>query len=362
MQGYVDRGEIEGVVTAVARKGEVHVAAYGSARRDTIFRISSMTKPITAAATLMLVDDGVLALDAPVERWLPELADRRVLRRPDAGLDDTVPAQRAFTVRELLTFTFGFGIVFDASPIAKASEALALGQGMPAPQTPPAPDEWLRRFATLPLMHQPGERWMYNTGSDLLGVLIGRAAKAPFEDVLRERVFEPLGMRDTAFHVPPEKRARFVPSLLHDGTLYDPVDGQWATPPAFPLGGAGLVSTVDDYLAFSTMLLRGGDGLLSREAIAQMTRDQLTPAQKAATQWWPADWFDGHGWGFGVQVNTVEDAGGAVGTFGWDGGLGTSWRANAAEQTTMIVLTQRAFSSPQPPPLHEAFWIEARRA
>ena len=212
MTGYVERGEVPGLVTLVARRGEGHVDAIGAMaagseepmRRDTIFRISSMTKPITAAAAMILIEECALRLDEPVNRLLPELANRQVLKRPDADLDDTVPAHRPITVRDLLTFTMGLGIVAAAPgtvPIADALAELELGQGMPSPQTPPAPDEWIRRLGTLPLMYQPGERWMYNTGSDVLGVLIERASGQPFETFLKERIFDPLGMNDTGFDV-----------------------------------------------------------------------------------------------------------------------------------------------------------------
>src|SRR5204863_2774326 len=162
-----------------------------------------------------LVDDGRMRLDEPVDRLLPELAGRRVLRRLDGPLDDTVPATRPIHLRDLLTFTMGFGLVFgppDRYPIVAATNALDLGQGLPSPATPPRPDEWIRRLGTLPLVHQPGERWMYNTGSDVLGVLIARASGQSFETFLRDRIFEPLGMNDTGFSVPAGKRERFATS------------------------------------------------------------------------------------------------------------------------------------------------------
>ena len=177
MAGYVERGEVPGIVTLVSRRGEVHVDVIGMKavegldpmRRDTIFRISSMTKPITAAATMILVEECKVRLDEPVDRWLPELADRKVLKRLDGPLDDTVPANRPITVRDLLTFRMGFGQMMappDAYPILKAASEQQIGMGPPSPSTLPAPNEWMRRLGQLPLMHQPGEKWMYNTGSD----------------------------------------------------------------------------------------------------------------------------------------------------------------------------------------------------
>jgi CubicO group peptidase (beta-lactamase class C family) len=169
-------------------------------QRDTIFRIASMTKPITASAAMILIEECKLRLDEPVDRLLPELADRRVLKRLDGPLDDTEPAKRPITLRDLLTFCMGFSIVMappGAYPIQTAVNDLLLGQGMPQPSLQPGPDEWIRRFGTLPLMHQPGEKWMYHTGSDVLGVLIARASGQPFDAFLQERVFKPLGMKDS---------------------------------------------------------------------------------------------------------------------------------------------------------------------
>ncbi|HEY4701882.1 MAG TPA: serine hydrolase domain-containing protein, partial [Streptosporangiaceae bacterium] len=227
MTGYVERGEVPGLVTMIARRGEGHVDAVGAMadgseepmRRDTIFRISSMTKPITAVAAMICVEDCLLRLDEPVDRLLPELGNRRVLRRPEADLDDTVPAHRPITVRDLLTFTMGLGIVAaepGTVPLADALDQLELGQGMPSPAMPPAPDEWIRRLGSLPLLYQPGERWLYNTGADVLGVMIERAVGQPFETFLAQRVFEPLGMKDTGFDVPWDKIGRLPTEYVID--------------------------------------------------------------------------------------------------------------------------------------------------
>ena len=376
---HVTSGGVPGLVAVVAQRGAAEVAVIGAMAtdgpplpRDALFRISSMSKPVTAVAAMIAIEDGVLAPDAPIERWLPELASRRVLRRLDGPLDDTVPARRPITVRDLLTFTMGMGIVLSppgATPIQRAIDELALGQGMPQPAIPPAPDEWLRRLGTLPLMHQPGERWMYHTSCDVLGALIARAAHRPLEDYLRERIFAPLGMVDTGFSVPPARRDRLVTGYRADpatGRLapIDPPDGQWSRPPAFPSGGAGLVSTADDFLAFAEMLRRGGSGgprgsrVLSPEAVAAMTRDQLTPAQKAASTWVPG-FFDRFGWGLGMAV-VASDESGSPGSYGWDGGLGTAWRTDPAADRVAILLTQRAWDAPVPPPVCRDFWRAAR--
>ncbi len=379
---YVERGEVPGIVAAVVRNGKQQVEVLGTKAAgqsepvalDTIFRVASLTKPITAAATMMLVEDGKLKLDETVERLLPELAHRKVLKRLESPLDDVVPARRAITVRDLLTFRMGFGIVLAPPatyPVQKAADDLTLAQGMPAPAATPAPDEWLKRFATLPLMHQPGEKWMYNTGADVLSVLIARASGQSFDGFLRERLFGPLGMHDTDFSVPAAKLSRFVPSYLVDQQtgglkLYDAVDGQWSHPPAFPSGAAGLVSTVPDFLQFGRLMLgRGTLGnvrLLSPESVTQMTTDALTPENKAFGALVPG-YFEKHGWGLGMAVVTAKDElGRSPGSFGWDGGLGTSWYADPATNTTAVLFTQRAFTSPAAPPLFQDFWHEVNGA
>jgi CubicO group peptidase (beta-lactamase class C family) len=383
MAGYVERREVPGIVTLICRRDEVRVDAIGTktmggadpVRRDTIFRIASMAKPVTAAAAMILVEECKLRLDEPVDRLLPELGDRKVLKRLNGPLDETVPAERSITLRDLLTFRMGFGVVMappGTYPIQRAVSELLLFQGPPQPQTPPAPDEWIRRFGTLPLMHQPGEKWMYHTGSDVLGVLIARASGQPFEAFLKERLFEPLGMKDTGFSVPPAQIGRLATSYWTDPetralALYDEASGgQWSRPPAFPSGGGGLVSTVDDYLAFGRMMLNRGKHrsmrILSRPSVETMTTDQLTPQQKAVSGLVPGH-FDGQGWGFGVAVVTRrQDVAGSIGRFGWDGGLGTSWYADPHEDLIGILMTQRAWTSPNPPDVRSDFWTLAYQA
>jgi CubicO group peptidase (beta-lactamase class C family) len=253
----VAEGQAPGVVAAVARGDTVHVVTAGATavggppmRRDTLFRITSNTKPMTAAAVLSLVDDGLLKLNGAVDDLLPELADRRVLSRPDGLLTDTVPARRPITVRDLLTFTWGFGMqgamfmAADPWPVVVAAAERQLATfGPPQPASTPDPDTWIARLGELPLLAQPGERWLYQSGSQVLGVLAARAAGAPFEDVLRSRVFGPLGMDDTGFHAADTARLSTAYER-RDGKLVvtDPPEGQWSQPPAFPDGGAGLVS------------------------------------------------------------------------------------------------------------------------
>ena len=296
----------------------------------------------------------MLRLDEPVERLLPELAERRVVRRIDGPVDDTVPARRAITVRDLLTFRLGFGGYFGPCPVNDMAAPLQLSVGPPRPALPPEPDEWMRRFSTLPLMCQPGERWLYHTGADILGVLIARASGQPFHQFLHARIFEPLGMTDTSFAVPPADIGRLATSYTTDpGTgaleLFDEPAGQWSTLPAFPSGGAGLVSTAADFLAFAEMLLRGGAPLLSRPSVETMTTDQLTPELKAVSGFFPGD-FDARGWGFCVGIVTRREHPAApVGQYGWDGGLGTIWRNDPSEQMITMLLTNAAWTSPRPP-------------
>ncbi|HKC07672.1 MAG TPA: serine hydrolase domain-containing protein [Methylomirabilota bacterium] len=383
MAGHVERGDIPGLATLISRRGEVHVDAIGVTaadgrdpmRRDTLFRIASMTKPIAAAAAMLLVEECRLRLDEPVDRFLPELADRRVLRRLDGPLDDTVPALRPLSLRDLLTLRMGFGYVMDASspyPIVKAANEQQLLLGPPRPQNVPAPDEWIRRIATLPLMHQPGQKWMYDLGLDVLGVLIARAAGRPLDTFLRERLFEPLGMTDTSFSVPAARIDRLATSYWSDPAsgaceVYDPArGGHWSRPPAFPAAASGLVSTVDDYLAFGQMLLHKGrhgrERILSRPSVEAMTTDQLTPDQKAVSGL-VGGYFDTHGWGFGLSMVTRRDDGaGSVGQFGWDGGLGTSWRSDPQEDLVGILMTQRAWTSPTPPEVCRDFWTGVYQA
>jgi len=381
MTGHVVRGGVPGLVALVGRRGEAHVQAIGMMaiggskpmRRDTIFRIASMTKPITAAATMILIEECKLHLDEPVDEFLPELANRRVLKRLDGPLDDTVPAKRSITVRDLLTFRMGFGSVMappGTYPIQKAISELQIGgDGPPRPAQTCTPDEWIRRLGSLPLMHQPGERWMYHNGSDVLGVLIGRASGRPFETFLYERIFGPLGMNDTAFSVPPEKIDRLPGCYRRNqqtGALevYDDAgNSQWSRPPPFPSGGGGLVSTVDDYFAFCRMMLgkgqHGRERILSRPSVELMTTDQLTPEQKAGTE----IFFGEHSsWGFGVAITTRRTELWPAGRFGWDGGLGTSAYSDPREDMVGILMTQRLMDSPEPPRVFVDFWTSAYQA
>jgi CubicO group peptidase (beta-lactamase class C family) len=358
-QRHVGDEQVPGLVALVACGGQVHVEALGTlaiggppVTRDSLFRIASTTKPVTGAATLALVAEGLIGLDEPIDRLLPEMAGRRVLRAMDGPLTDTVPAVRPITTRDLLTFTFGFGaatpMFFAATPwpvMAAEAELRLATLGPPDPAVQPDPDTWIAGLGRLPLLAQPGERWLYNTGAQVLGVLLARAAGQPFAEVLRTRIFEPLGMSDTGFWTADSGRLATAYQPTPDGlAVRDEPDGPWSRPPAFGDGGAGLVSTVDDLLAFARMLLNGGAPVLTAEAARAMTTDQLTPAQKALGGLGP-DFFVGQSWSF---CQSVLDSG----AFGWDGGLGTSWLVDPARDLTMIVLTQRMFESSDAPLVH----------
>ena len=383
MAAHVASGALPGLVTLVAAGDEVHVDVVGTPsftdptplRRDAVFRIASLTKPIVAATAMSLVDDGVLHLDQPVDDLLPELAERRVLRAIDADLDDTVPARRSITVDDLLTYRMGFGSVMappDTVPIQRAEAGAGL-QSIGGPPWPPGrhdPDSWIAALGSLPLMYQPGERWLYNTSGQVLGVLVARAAGTDLASVVRERILEPLGMSDTGFSVPTDAQARLTTFYVPDAetgaptVLDDPADSWLGNPPRFPDGSGWLVSTVDDYWAFVSMLLRGGsvDGarILTEASVAQMTTDHLTDAQRAGN----APFLGEHdGWGFGMAVPAAGSTGVPLPCgFGWEGGSGTTWRTNPERGVTGILLTQRQMMSPEPPPVFSDFWAGVNAA
>jgi CubicO group peptidase (beta-lactamase class C family) len=338
----VEHDDVGGVAWLAARDGDVEVGTAGvltrgepaPIRRDTQFRIASMTKPVTAVAALLLVEECRLRLDDPVDALLPELANRRVLLDPLGPIDGpTEPAVRPITVHDVLTFRLGYGMGFDwpwPQPFLDATQEAGIATAPPQPQLAPDPDTWVERLGAFPLLHQPGARWLYHYGSDVLGVLIARASGQPFEQFLRERVFEPLGMRGTAFFAAdPARLTSCYTRNPETGAMecFDPPAGDWATMPAFASGGGGLVSTVDDFFAFARVLLHGGllpDGsrLLSRASIEAMTTDQIGTRPDA-----PGASMDGSiGWGFGVGVQ-VRRVGLAptVGGYGWTGGLGSAW-------------------------------------
>jgi CubicO group peptidase (beta-lactamase class C family) len=372
LQIYVNNGSVPGAVGLIARGDRVEVQAVGCTgidgtypmARDSIFRIASITKPITAAAVMMLVEDGQITLDDPVAPWLPELASPAVVRTPAGPVDDVVPAIRPITVADLLTFRAGYGFPSDFSLPAVRLLVSELKQGPPQPQLVVAPDEWMAALARIPLLRQPGEAWLYNTCSDILGVLIARVSGRPLPEFLAERLFGPLGMADTGFEVPASKLDRFT-SYYRTGPaggleLVDAPGGQWSNLPAFPSGAGGLVSTVDDWHRFARMLLAGGSlggrQLLSAASVQQMTTDQLTPSQRDASRLF----LEGQGWGFGGSVDVEAiDPWNVTGRYGWVGGTGTAAHVTASTGAVAILLSQLELAGPTPPALMREFWQHA---
>lgn len=348
-----DAGLLAGAVTVVWQHGKVlqvneigyrDIDAALPMQRDTLFRIASMTKPVTVAAAMTLVDEGKLALADPVARWLPELADMRVLDDPNGPLDQTHPAQRAILVADLLTHTSGLAYGFSVGgPISRAYARLPFGQG---------PDVWLAALAELPLVHQPGERLTYSHSIDVLGVLVSRIEDKPFHQVLDERILQPLGMVDTGFCVTAEGRRRAATMYRLDENnrlRHDVMGPPHLTPPAFPNAGGGLWSTADDYLRFVEMLLGGGTldavRVLSDESVQAMRSDRLTDEQKRHPFLGAPFWI---GRGFGLNLSVVTDPAkstplfgpGGLGTFSWPGAYGTWWQADPAAELILLYFVQ----------------------
>lgn len=347
---------IPGAVALVSRHGETEVAVAGSRTiggepmtRDTMFRVASLTKPITAAATMVLVERGRLGLDDPVAALLPELERPSVLRSVTDPVDDPsnlVPARRPITVRDLLTFQAGHGMPDspDAPILGVLSDRLA--EGPPRPQQRPTPDQFMSRLATVPMVHQPGEGWTYNTGSEILGVLLARACDRSLGDVLVDTVLGPTGMDDTGFWTDRTDRlASYYVRAGHELVLVDPPDGQWSRPVPFESGGGGLVSTADDWHAFGRMLLAGGmhDGrrVLSAGSVAAM----MTPYVDGG----PDHLFlDGQAWGFGGSVDIRErEPWNVLGRYGWVGATGTAGYVIPSTDTVVVWMSQVELRGPE---------------
>jgi CubicO group peptidase (beta-lactamase class C family) len=377
LTAYVDRGVLPGVVAVVERNGQTSWTVDGAQsngglpmRRDSIFRLDSVTKVLAATGAMVLVDDGLLRLDEPIDGWVPELARRLVLRRIDGRLDDLVPADRSITTRDLLTMRMGLGYIMEPSrdwPVQRAIDASGLMQGPPRPNRVPPPETWLARLASLPLLQQPGERWMYDISMNVLGLLMERASGTSLPAFLEQRLFAPLGMRDTAFHVPTEKWSRFTSAYVveEDGALklHDAAEeSAWAAP-VFPSAASGLVSTAEDLLPFARMLLgdgqHAGRSIVSAESVRAMARDEIPAEQKARSPFFPGFW-DARGWGLGVSIVTGRLNEAPPGRFGWDGAIGTSLYVDPAAKTLGILLTQRMdFRGVED--VNGAFWREAYR-
>ena len=363
MQTHVDAGSVAGVVTLVHRHGEtVHSDVLGwqdeeaktPMRRDTLFRIASMTKPIISVAALMLMEEGKLRLGEPVDKFLPELARRKVLRSPGAALTDVYDAPRPITLKDLLLHRAGIPYLLTAEGPMQAAlaefNALVLPSDMPM-------DDWIARLGALPLVYEPGARWHYGMSTDVLGVLIQRASGMSLADFLRTRIFEPLGMADTFFWVPDDKANRFGPAYTPDPKtgrrmIQDHPNGsRWRDPKSFPSGGAGMVSTADDYLKFARMILgKGKSGdirLLSRTTWELMTTDHLTPAERA-TPFLGMPFWTSMGFGLGLSIAdnpTGQDWLGSPGRLGWPGAYGTWWVADPKEDLIALMMIQLYFGA-----------------
>jgi CubicO group peptidase (beta-lactamase class C family) len=357
LKGLVDQGALSGVVTLVWRKGEVvqadaigrrDIAAGLPMERDTLFRIASMTKPVTTVAAMMLVEEGRLKLSDPVTKWIPELKGMLVLEDAAGGLDKTHPARREITVEDLMTHRAGLAYGFTSvGPIAHAHEA-KLGSPL---VNPLSPDEWLKALGELPLSYEPGERFHYSHATDVLGFLVARIEGKPLGQVLKARILDPLGMKDTFFWVPPEKRGRLAKlyeAPADGGPLKDVSLPLPDAPPAFEGGGGGLISTADDYLTFARMLLGRGevDGvrLLKPETVDEMAANRLTETQRSHTFLGMPFWLSQ---GFGLGLSMVMDAqkhewmgAGGKGAFGWPGAFGTWWQADPENDLILIYLVQ----------------------
>ena len=335
-------GRVPGAVALVTRGGETELARVGERSiggppmtSDSLFRIASITKPIVAAATMVLVERDVLGLDDAVDELLPELAEPMVLRDAGGSLDDVVPADRAITVRDLLTLRGGHGFTADVqTPLARALQE-RLHQGAPRPRLLPAPDEWMARLGELPLVHQPGEGWTYNVGSDILGVLLARASKASLGELLKEAIFEPLGMGATGFWTDEVERLTSYYERGQNGfELVDPPDGQWSSPPPFESGAGGLVSTAGDWGTFARMLLDGGGRVLSPESVRLMMTNHVEDEPDNP-------FLAGQGWGFGGGVDVrPTDPWNVPGRYGWVGGTGTAGYVIPSSGTAVVWMSQ----------------------
>ena len=382
LSGYVERNNVPGLVALVSHHENVHVeklgklAFGGSAPMncDTIFRVASLTKPIVAVAVMILVEDCKLRLEDSIEPWLPELANRRVLKSISSEIEDTVPARRAITVRDLLTYRMGFGSVMAAPgtyPIQRYIREYQIGgDGPMLPSQSPGMDDWLGKLGSLPLLAQPGERWMYHVSGDVLGALVARVSGQSLGAFMRDRIFDPLGMKDTSFRLPPEKANRLPAFYFWNREkngldFFDDVTrSSWLAEPPFESGGGGLLSTVDDYYAFSRMMLNKGrhrrEQILSRATVDLMTSDQVTAEQRAGSELF----FDGcSSWGLGMAVDIGrKEIFHSPGRFGWAGGYGTIASTDPAEGMIGILFTQRMLDSPEAPKLFSDFWTLAYAA
>lgn len=368
LRRYVDEGKLPGIQTLVSRRGQlVHRDVYGftdidkgrKVEPDTIYRIYSMTKPITSVALMMLFEEGAFLLENPVSRWLPELADLQVWSGGTADAPETKPLRRPLTVHHVLTHTSGFTYGFQYNhPVDELYRRADLG-GLTQPDYDL--DEAIRRLGELPLQFEPGTRWNYSVSTDVCGALVERMSGQPLDVFLRDRILEPLGMHDTGFHAPESNVDRCCPLYV-----FAPGKGMnklgsaasMTRPPAMLGGGGGLVSTADDYLRFCHMLVNGGqlDGvrLLSSRTVAFMATNHL-PDGKTLNEMGQATFAEvamdgtGFGLGFSVLMDPAANQGpGSVGTFSWGGAASTAFWVDPVEDIAVVFMTQLLPSNTYP--------------
>jgi CubicO group peptidase (beta-lactamase class C family) len=354
LQRSVDDSDLAGVVAMAWHDGEIvlseavghsNIAQQRPMARDAIFQIASMTKPIVSVAALQLVDEGTIRLDEPIARWMPEFADMWVLDEESGSLSHTHPAKRPITLDDLLTHRSGFGYAFlAAGPIATALEA-TLGNPLHSTLNP---EEWTRALAQLPLLSDPGERFIYGHSTEVLGCLLARIEGESLGAILQRRVLGPLGMRDTAFYVPETRRNRLAHIYRRTAAgLVDVTDAPSA-PPLFESGGGGLYSTADDYLIFARMLLGGGEvngvRLLTAATCARMRQNQLTDYQRSLGGLSRPDFFAHSGFGYGLEVvlDPAAPLFAGAGSISWGGVFGTGWRADPVRNLITLFFTQAA--------------------
>lgn len=366
LDGQVESGRMPGYVAAVSLGGEVSVRAGGRMATDAdsppmaedrLFRIASMTKPIGGALTLSLVHDGVLGLDDPIGSWLPEASRARVLVAPDAPLERTVEARRGVTVRDLLCGTSGWGAVLEPAPLQQAMMERDVYPGPLPPRL--SADEFVARVCDLPLAFQPGGGWLYDTGMDLLGVLLARATGRPLSELVADRITGPLGMASTSFGA--RDPSRLATAYQPGGAgleVLDRPDGLFAGPAAFEQLAGGLVSPAPDLLRFFSAMAAGGAPVLTPGSVALLTADALTDAQREQAE--PIV-GPGASWALGTAVDVAApEPWMAPGRWGWSGGTGTDGRVDPARGTVAILLTQRAMTGPLDRPT--AFWTAVAEA
>jgi CubicO group peptidase (beta-lactamase class C family) len=360
----VERGDIPGVVAQIWREGELccDVAAGMRDResnipmdRSTIFGLASMTKPVTVALALRLMDEGRLSLDDAITRWIPEFAQMRVLRRPGGPLDDTVPATRAITVEDLMTHRAGLGYGFLTPPPLGTALLARVGMGIDSALTP---DAWLKSLSELPLIFQPGERFNYGHSIDVLGFLAARVLGQDLASAMREKLFAPLGMVDTGFWIPPEKRSRmatfYTSTQPGDFTRLDMRGFTADKPPEYVSGGQGLLSTAADYLRFARMLMEEGKldrvRVLKADTVRMMRSNRITDEQRKFPFVAGAPFNQGFGLGMAVAVDAKQPGvvSGGVGTFGWPGAFGGWWQADPEANMILLWLQECTPAPPKP--------------